>query len=425
MATFKVVPDKRYKRKDYSHRYCLRATVNSKVYYTQLKFSLTEKQHDQVFENKTMDKKTIDFREQINVLEIKAQRIYNSMRKFEYSRFKLLFYSKDKEVVEVDSSLPETLKLNGIFNFYIDNKGIKYGTKTHMHVAKRKFDEFHQNVYVDDIDIMFLQKFEKHHLAKGKSVSTISSYLRDLRTVLNYFRNVKRIIPNAYLYPFGQGGYSIKSHRKKKSVLSNDEILRIIEIDKFDSPKQEYARNIWLTLYYGCGINPIDLLKLRTKNIEGDHANLIRTKTETTRKTNVQELGLPLTDELKYYLNKVCDPTSPFVLGKLKEGFTEISLRNRKNRFRNEINPELRKIRENLNLSAPLLMATARDCYASSLRRSGVSVSDIGDMLGHNDPRTTLHYLDSLSIDESFVVNNKLVKRKKNDKGDESPSSTK
>ena len=216
-----------------------------------------------------------------------------------------------------------------------------------------------------------------------------------------------------------QGGYSIKSHRKKKAVLSNDEILRIIEIDKFDSPKQEYAINIWLTLYYGCGINPIDLLKLRTKNVEGNHAHLIRTKTETTRKSNVQELALPLTDELRYYLNKVCDPTSPFVLGKIKEGFTEVSLRNRKNRFRNEINPELRKIREKLNLSAPLLMATARDCYASSLRRSGVSVSDIGDMLGHNDPRTTLHYLDSLSIDESFEVNNRLVKRRKDDCGEE------
>lgn len=64
-------------------------------------------------------------------------------------------------------------------------------------------------------------------------------------------------------------------------------------------------------------------------------------------------------------------------------------------------------------------MATARDCYASSLRRSGVSVEDIGDMLGHNDPRTTLHYLDSLSIDESFKVNNRLVKPKKDKEGDD------
>ena len=29
-----------------------------------------------------------------------------------------------------------------------------------------------------------------------------------------------------------------------------------------------------------------------------------------------------LTEELKYYLDKVGDPSSPFVLGKLKEGYS-------------------------------------------------------------------------------------------------------
>ena len=53
------------------------------------------------------------------------------------------------------------------------------------------------------------------------------------------------------------------------------------------------------------------------------------------------------------------------------------------------------------------------NCYASTLKRQGVPREFIGDMLGHNDPRTTSHYLDSLSIDETFNINNKLVKKKK------------
>ena len=120
MATFKVVPDRRYKRKDNTYRYCLRAMVNGKVYYAPLKLSLTENQHEKVFDNKSMDKKIIDYREQKNDLEIKAQRIYSSMRAFDYKRFKLLFYNKDKEIVGVDSNLPETLALEGLFNYYID-----------------------------------------------------------------------------------------------------------------------------------------------------------------------------------------------------------------------------------------------------------------------------------------------------------------
>ena len=111
--------------------------------------------------------------------------------------------------------------------------------------------------------------------------------------------------------------------------------------------------------------------------------------------------------------------TSKYILGKLKEGYTETSLLNRKNRFRQEINPELRKIGERLNLTVPLTMSTARDCYAMTLKRNNVSREFTSYSLGHSDIRTTSHYLDSLSIDESFEVNNMLVKRRENREGDE------
>jgi integrase len=111
--------------------------------------------------------------------------------------------------------------------------------------------------------------------------------------------------------------------------------------------------------------------------------------------------------------------TSKFILGNLREGYTETSLPNRKNRFRQEINPELRKIGERLNLTVPLTMSTARDCYVMTLKRNGVSREFTSDSLGHSDIRTTSHYLDNLSIDESFEINNKLVKRKTTKEGDE------
>ena len=122
-----------------------------------------------------------------------------------------------------------------------------------------------------------------------------------------------------------------------------------------------------------------------------------------------------MTEELKYYLNKVGDPTSPFVLGKLHEGYTPTSLLNRKNRFRNEINTELKKIGKRLNLSVPLKMSTARDCFAMTCKRNGISREFISDSLSHSDIRVTSSYLDSMSIDESFSINNKLLKRKNGD----------
>ena len=422
MATFKVVPDRRYKRKDNTNRYCLRTMVEGKVTYLPLDFQLTPQEHKIVFNKKSMGKESIDVREQINDLETKAKRIYSSMKRFDPDRFKQLFYNLGGEYINVadDPMVPKTLAVKDLFKYYLDNSQIKRATKVHMAVTQRMLNYFQPGLFVDEIDARFLKRFEQYHTDQGKGMSTVSSYMRDTRTVINYFTKIKPIIPKDYQYPFGRVGYSIKSVRKKKNVMSEMEISSLIEMDHFPNPKQQYALNIWLTLYYGCGINPVDLLRLKWENVESNHIHLIRKKTETTRKSNIQELVLPLTDELKEYLNMVGDPTSPFVLGKLKEDYTETSLMNLKNRFGWEINRQLNKISKSLNLSVPLRLCTARDCYASTLKRQGVPREFIGDMLGHNDPRTTSHYLDSLSIEETFNVNDKLVKKKKKEIGVES-----
>jgi len=413
MATFKVVKDNRYKRKDNTHRYCLRATVNGTVRYLPLQFQLTPEQHNLVFSRKAMSAECVDFREKIKEIEIKAERVYSSMRRYDAERFKQLFYNQGKISEDQDSSLPITLSVTELFQYYADNTQIKEGTKIHMKVTQSMLNKFHTGVYIDDIDVKFLKSFESIQLVQGKSISTVASYMRDIRTVINYFGQVKKILPTDYQYPFGKGGYSIKSVRKKKNVLREDEILAVINRKKSECPKQEYARNIWLCLYYANGINIIDLLRLRWENVEYNHIHLIRKKTETTRKSNIQELVIPLSPELKYYLNLVGDPISPFVLGKIKEGYTETALRNRKNRFRQEINTELKNISKSMKLTVPLIMASARDCYASTLNRNGVPREFISSMLGHQDPRTTSHYLDSLSIDDTFKVNDFLVKREK------------
>ena len=56
-------------------------------------------------------------------------------------------------------------------------------------------------------------------------------------------------------------------------------------------------------------------------------------------------------------------------------------------------------------LSIPLKLKTARDCYASTLRRAKVSKDDIGDMMGHANSIVTEHYLDSLDLEETFEIN--------------------
>ena len=412
MPTFTIVPDTRYTRKNNKYRYCLRTSVNRTVRYIPIGCELTPEQHDLTFNRMSTRPDCIDIREEFNTLETKAERIYNSMRRYDPKRFKELFSGKGELTNDSDMDLPQTLELSALTDYYLSKANIKHSTKIHFKCSLRVIEKFSPGIHMDEIDPKFLREFESKMLGQGKSVSTVSSYLRNLRTLINYYKDQKRILPADFVYPFGKAGHTIKNVRKKKRVMSEDDIQKVIELNEFDSPKQEYARDIWLFLYNANGLNPIDLLKLRWDSIKGNHIPVIRTKTETTRVYDIQEITIPLTEELMYYLEKVGDPSSPFILGKLKEGYSETTLLNRKNRFRQEINLELRKIGERLILPVSLTMSTARDCYAMTLKRNGVPREHTSDSLGHSDIRTTSHYLDSLSIDESFTVNNNLVKRK-------------
>ena len=60
-----------------------------------------------------------------------------------------------------------------------------------MKVVLSKLQEFHANVYVDDIDVQFLKNFEKSQFGKKKSVATVASYMRDVRTVFKLLYSSK------------------------------------------------------------------------------------------------------------------------------------------------------------------------------------------------------------------------------------------
>jgi len=73
------------------------------------------------------------------------------------------------------------------------------------------------------------------------------------------------------------------------------------------------------------------------------------------------------------------------------------------------INEDLLEISRKLNLSVPLKLKTARDCYASTLRRAEVPKDDIGEMLGHASSVVTEHYLASADIEKTHKINKHIL----------------
>jgi len=191
--------------------------------------------------------------------------------------------------------------------------------------------------------------------------------------------------------------------------MTNAEIQKVIDFDDFDNKDQVRARDIWLFLYRTNGINFADLLRMRWTNIQGEYLIFYRKKTESTRKNNIKPITAHITPKLQELIDKLGVKESPFILGLLKEGYKENTFENLSHKVRSKLNGNLLEISNKLNLSVPLKLKTARDCYATTLKRAGVSKDNIGEMLGHSNSVVTEHYLASLDIEKTQEINQHIL----------------
>ena len=194
----------------------------------------------------------------------------------------------------------------------------------------------------------------------------------------------------------GRVAFSISSYFPSKQVLKESEIKSVIDLKEFKSEEHKFASDVWVLLYRLNGANFADLLRLRWSQIDEDYIFFTRKKTESTRRNNKKRITVPLTDKIKDSISRVSDKSSPFILGKLTEGYDEETFKNRNHKIKQQINQNLRDIREQLKLSRPLQPDSARDCYASSLDRNNIPREKISQMLGHSNMIITEHYLDAV-----------------------------
>jgi site-specific recombinase XerD len=78
---------------------------------------------------------------------------------------------------------------------------------------------------------------------------------------------------------------------------------------------------------------------------------------------------------------------------------TSISITNRLHKVNHQINQDLQQMGETLKLDVKLTTYVARHTFATVLKKEGISVSIIGQALGHEDEKTTQIYLDSFGSD--------------------------
>ncbi|WP_343330327.1 site-specific integrase [Polaribacter staleyi] len=260
---------------------------------------------------------------------------------------------------------PEEKKL--LNNFYLFLKGKRYSKSTIQTYTffVADFINFHTNKSLDELTNRDVELFiEKVFIERNYSVSSQRQFISALKIFIIFYPHTK--INDLVLE-------RPKKSRKLPSVLSQEEVLTIIQIT------QNLKHRAILALIYSCGLRISELINLKLTDFYLERKQLIvkNGKGRKDRYVSLADSFLPLLSNY-YYSYK---PQFYFVEGQNGGKYSAESVR----QF-------LRKSCLKANIKKIVTPHTLRHSYATHLLENGVDIRYIQSLLGHAKPETTMIY---------------------------------
>ena len=252
----------------------------------------------------------------------------------------------------------------------------------------------------NEIDIAWLNKYEKWLRSKGNRETTISLLFRTLRSAYN--KAIKAKCARKSDYPFDEYKINKFDTTTQKRAIGKTDVLKFTtEVQPIG--KQQYmelSKDIFVFSYLCGGINFTDIANLTNENIQNGRLHYIRQKTKKLIKIGIPQEAMLIIEkyskESKGYLFPILDS---------KIHKTALQKQNRIHKILGKVNKNLKLLAAQLGVEANLTTYVARHSFASVLKKSGVNIALISEALGHSDLATTQIYLDSFDneqVDEAM-----------------------
>ena len=256
------------------------------------------------------------------------------------------------------------------------------------------------NIPFSEIDVTWLNKYEKWLRAKGNKETTISLLFRTLRSTYN--KAIKAKCARKSDYPFDNYKINKFDTTTQKRAITKTDVLKF-KIDVQPIGKRQYlelSRDIFLFSYLCGGINFTDIANLTSENIQDNRLHYIRQKTKKQIKIGIPQEAMQIIEkyskESRGYLFPILDS---------QIHITALQKQNRIHKLLGKINKNLKLLAEQVGVETNITTYVARHSFASVLKKSGVNIALISEVLGHSDLATTQIYLDSFDneqIDEAM-----------------------
>lgn len=174
------------------------------------------------------------------------------------------------------------------------------GTKTNQtrsiyELTARKVMDFDSKAGLS-IDKEWIESFRSHYIEEGMSINGVGKELRNIRAVFNWARK-RGLTQN---YPF------LDYHIVEEETVPNNisvEDLRKLRDYPCESWQKPYVDFFFLSFYLA-GINPVDLLSLKSDAIKDGHLTFVRQKTNKQGSTKIRTITLPVLPEAQEIIDR-------------------------------------------------------------------------------------------------------------------------
>ncbi len=265
----------------------------------------------------------------------------------------------------------------------------RFGTAKNYQAALCSVRRFRvgKDIPLDEIDGIFVENYEVYLQTLELAPNTTSFYMRILRAVYN--RAVKQGLTKDGK-PFQTVFTGMEKTRKR--AISISDMRRIRSLDLEALPSLEFARDIFMFLFYCRGMSFIDAAFLKKSDISEGVLHYRRHKTN-------QPLNIQVVSEMTEIINRYTQDGSPYLLPIISAESDDV--RNQYYAAIHRVNKALKQVGQMAGLPIPLSTYVSRHSWATIAKTKNIPLPVISEALGHDSESTTQIYL--ASIDSSVI----------------------
>ena len=366
------------------------ATNIKKVKLYPLNIDLSEKDFEKIWESKTKVRgKNEDIRIELRTIENRAHNESKKISFFNFEDFERKMFRKSTDGDNVFYHFDKEIKRNLKRNKINTADSYKCALKSLIDFMSSKKGLVGDRFPFGIITPNWLEDYEEYMLEKGRSVTTIAIYLRNLRVIFNHAIDDGDI--NRDMYPFGQKKFQISEAGKVKKAL-NQQQLSLFFNAKTKTPEQQKAKDFWFFSYACNGMNVKDIALLKYADFDGDSFHYYRAKTFQKSKQK-KKIDIYLNDFAKRIIEKYGNKSrSGYVFSILEPDMTAAEMTKQIKNFNRFINQHIKKIAKNNKLPEDISFYWARHSFATNAVRKGASMEFISEALNHGDLKVTKGY---------------------------------